>query len=134
MSKTFGKIEIAVAGVTFNNRQNKLWHLYKYDKGAYLTLRREKNNAHDANAVAVIAHTPLTNTHFCIGYLPANISCWVAAAIDEGRMLRCYRIKVDNKNQPLVVGVGRKGNNLGCHFNLVYEIPQQQVAVAYTTN
>ena len=61
MSKmTFGKITFNVAGVTFEKRQGKLWNLRKAEndptKKIFLSLRREKNNERDKNAIAVIAH------------------------------------------------------------------------------
>ena len=99
--KIMGTAQMKIAGTTFNNRQGKLWQLKKAEK-AYLTLRREPTNKHDANAIRVYAHTLNGEkvTHFEIGYVPAEKAEWLAPAIDAGKYVRVtnYEVHVHSKN------------------------------------
>lgn len=120
------KIEVKVAGTTFNNRQGKLWNLRKNEKDAYVMLRREINNEHDKNAIAVIAVTG--KTHAKIGYVPANVALWLAPKLDAHQFVRVYR--PDSKQ--FVTGGTKNCKNLGCTIKIVYDIekPVMQVAPA----
>lgn len=125
-NKTFGKIEIAVAGVTFENRQGKLWNLRKAEnagQNVYCSLRREPKNERDTNAIAVIAHTE--NSNFKIGYVPANVACWLAKRMDNGLVVRAY---ATDKGAKFVHG--NKGQNLGVALKVVYELGANEVAKA----
>ena len=49
-------VETKVAGVTFGRRQEAIEHLSRYSaEEIHIVLKRERNNAYDRNAVAVIA-------------------------------------------------------------------------------
>lgn len=138
-NKTFGKAFINVAGTSFANRQGALQNLRKHDEGAYITLRREKANTEDANAIKVIAHTKNANgtwTHACVGYVPAKTALWLAPKMDAGLTIRCVR-RHDAEKKPMkfVVGSGRGDYKLGCAFTILHEInkiaaPAEAVAVA----
>lgn len=129
MSKmAFGKITFNVAGVTFEKRQGKLWNLRKAEndptKKIFLSLRREKNNERDKNAIAVIAHIS-SGKHpvFKIGYVPANIAGWLAPRMDNGLMVRAYAKSKDTKFVH-----GGSGRNLGVTLKVVYELLPSEVA------
>lgn len=130
-NKIFGKVNVKVAGTTFEGRQGKLWNLRKAENAGnkcYCTLRREPKNERDVNAIAVIAHIEEGAT--CkIGYVPANIACWLAKRMDAGLIVRAY---AEDKNAKFVHG--NKGQNLGATIKIVYEIAPTEVAVASTEN
>lgn len=109
--KIMGTAKMHLTGVTFANRQGKLWALKKADT-AYLTLKREPNNEHDPNAIKVLAHT-ITNNKikvFEIGYVPAEKAKWLAPAMDDGKYIR-----ITNFNM-----TGYKP--LGVEFTLIHEL------------
>lgn len=85
----FAKIvDVKLAGPSFY--QEQLWALRKADK-AYLTLRREPNNKHDANAIQVLAHAISKNgkqSVYQIGYVPKNMAVWLAKAMDKNMIVR----------------------------------------------
>lgn len=126
MTKTFGKVTTKVAGVTFKNRQGKLWNLRKAENAGqkvFCSLRREPNNEYDRCAIAVLAHTE--NSTFKIGYVPKNIAIWLAPRMDNGLLVRAYATE---KNAKFVHG--NKGQNLGVSIKIVYELTE---AVAVET-
>ena len=126
-NKTFGKVTVKVAGTTFEKRQGKLWNLRKAENAGekcYCTLRREPKNDRDTNAIAVIAH--IEDGATCkIGYVPANVACWLAKRMDAGLIVRAY---AEDTGAKFVHG--NKGQNLGATIKIVYEIAQAEAAVA----
>ena len=129
MSKpAFGKITFNVAGVTFEKRQGKLWNLRKAEndptKKIFLSLRREKNNERDKNAIAVIAHiSEGKQPIFKIGYVPANVAGWLAPRMDNGLIVRAY-----SKTKDAKFVHGGNGHNLGVTLKVVYELLPSEVA------
>lgn len=122
MAKTVcNKIEFNIAGTTFEGRQGKLWNLRKHDKGAYVMLRREKNNKYDPNAIAVIAVTG--KTHSKIGYVPKDKALWLAPKMDAGLLVRAYR----PASGKFVTGGSGKCKTLGCTISVVFDITQVKV-------
>lgn len=128
---TFGKMTVKAAGVTFQERQGKLWNIKKYAKahdGRIITmLRREKNNQYDPNAIAVLVQTDTTVAK--IGYVPADIAVWLAKKMDAGLTVRAYHGHVTDglRTTP-------KNKTLGFTFDICHEIPRRQrVAVALAT-
>lgn len=117
-TNVYGKVTIRTAGTTFENRQGILWNLRKHEKNAYLTLRREKNNPNDPNAIAIIAHPEGTRPGK-IGHVPKETAKWLAKYMDEGSLVRAYRVKT---NAPYVIGAGTKTCSLGCQLKIVYEL------------
>ncbi len=113
---TMGKINLNATGTTFQNRQGGLWNLRKHSDGAYITLRREKNNDRDKNAIAVIAHAKGTKPSK-VGYVPADKALWLAPRMDNGQIVKAYH--------PQVVGYGKK---LGLNFDIVYDIAKPIVS------
>lgn len=133
-NKVFGKVTIRVAGTTFEGRQGKLWNLRKAEnagKHVYITLRREPNNERDKNAIAVLAHIEDEKkiVAFKIGYVPANVACWLAKRMDAGLIVRAY---AEDKGAKYVHG--NKGQNLGATIKIVYEIAETEKAVATVEN
>ena len=100
---------IRVAGVTFDGRQGKLVTLKKASNGAYLTLRRERSNPHDPNAVAVIAVLP-NGTHMKIGYVPKSHNAELARILDSGERTRVRQFAV----------IGGAGYNYGCEMKVAF--------------
>lgn len=125
MAKTFGKLNVKAAGVTFEGRPGKLWNIRKYMcTGAPITtmLRREPGNERDPHAIAVLVQTDQTVAK--IGYVPANIAFWLSQKMDQGLSVRAYH--------GTVTGGTGKAKNLGFTFEIVHEIPV--VATVPATN
>jgi hypothetical protein len=73
-------VETKVAGVTYGNRQRAIEHLARYQpEQISITLIRERENAHDVNAVAVVA-TVEGKGSYTMGYLPRALGLHRAAA------------------------------------------------------
>ena len=120
--KIFGKATMKLAGVSFDNRQGKLQNV-RTAKSAFLTVRRDKKNEKDPNAVKVLAHTTSKNgkkSVFCIGYIPAEKAVWVANALDNNKIVRISKFEI--------TGGGKA--TLGCNITLVHELYETEVADA----
>jgi hypothetical protein len=81
-----------VHGVCFENRYEKLVALAKGDP---LYLQREHGSRIDANAIRVM--DPRVEQ---LGYLPAEISRWLAPLIDQGNPIRARVHRVSRKDIP----------------------------------
>lgn len=81
-----------VHGVCFENRYRKLGEL---SKGDPLYLQREHGSRIDANAIRVM--DPRVEQ---IGYLPAEISRWLAPLIDQGNPIRARVHRVSREDIP----------------------------------
>lgn len=121
MKKAMGTISTKATGVTFQNRQGKLWNVRMHEDNAVVMLRREKNNANDPNAIAVLVKTG--NTIAKVGYVSKNYTYFLAKIMDEGKIVRAYPQKDKNGNKKkLVVGEGKNGQYLGLQFKIIYEL------------
>ncbi len=79
------KVEIKAAGVTAGKRQEALKHLKNYKKeDIRLTLRRERDNPFDKNAVSIIVSVRYRG-NYRVGYLPKALSVFIAPLIDAGK-------------------------------------------------
>ena len=77
-------IQTKTAGVTYGNRQKLLERLARYSpEDITVTLRREQNNAHDRNAVQVIAAVKGKGSAV-LGYLNRQPAAAVAPLMDKG--------------------------------------------------
>ncbi|MDE5936922.1 MAG: HIRAN domain-containing protein [Ruminococcus sp.] len=77
-------VSTRVAGTTFDNRQNVLAFLKSYQaEQVSIRLMRDRSNAFDKNAVAVIA-TVKGKVSAVIGYLPKAVADIVAVLMDKG--------------------------------------------------
>jgi hypothetical protein len=92
-----------IAGVTFGNRQTALSHLTKYPpETVTVALRREADNQHDANAVAV--DVSVNNSRaVSLGYIPREWAELIAPIIDAGVALTAVFKEVTG-------GIGHKLN------------------------
>lgn len=83
-------IECAVAGISFGGGQHIAYNLrdaVNSGKTAWVELRRKSDNAHDPNAIEVVAHaTPRPHGH--VGYIPAELAKQLAPIIDSGGYVR----------------------------------------------
>ena len=78
-------VETKVCGVTFGSRQKAIEHLNRYNPSdIYITLKRERNNQNDRNAIAVIA-TVNGKGSYCMGYLSRALAAFVAPLMDSGK-------------------------------------------------
>jgi len=78
-------VEARVTGVTFERWQEAIAHLTRYDDSRIrITLRRERDNAHDTAAVAVVA-TVAGKGSYRMGYLPCPLAAVVSALSDAHR-------------------------------------------------
>ena len=95
-----------VAGVTFENRQGKLHNMRRARAHKYLTLRRDANNGHDANAIAVIGHI-YGGAHAQIGYLPAKLAEKLAPKMDAGEKVsvKGFKIHGGTEEKPTLGGL-----------------------------
>lgn len=82
-----------VAGTTFRGRQGYICYLNRNRANAYCSLRREANNAADANAIAVIGHVR-GGKHVMLGYVPRELAAQLAPVMDAGRTVWCDNFKV----------------------------------------
>ncbi len=81
-------IETKATDVTYGKRQKALEHLRRYkNTDITLHLKREKDNIHDNNAIAVIA-TVKNKGSYCIGYIPRILAGFLAPLIDSGRSVQ----------------------------------------------
>lgn len=77
-------IQTKTAGVTYGNRQKLLERLARYSpEDITVTLRREQDNAHDRNAVQVIAAVKGKGSAV-LGYLNKQLAAAVAPLMDKG--------------------------------------------------
>lgn len=73
-----------VSGTSFDNRQNVLQLLCKYNPARIsVKLVRDRLNAFDSNAIAVTAAVK-GKVSAVIGYLPKAVACVIAALMDKG--------------------------------------------------
>lgn len=82
-----------VAGTTFNGRQGYICYLNRNKSRAYCSLRRERTNKADANAIAVIGHVR-GGKHVMLGYVPRELAAQLAPVMDAGRTVWCDGFKV----------------------------------------
>ncbi|MBQ8349437.1 MAG: HIRAN domain-containing protein [Ruminococcus sp.] len=77
-------VSTKVAGTSFDNRQNVLALLAKYNPAdVSVKLVRDRSNTFDSNAVAVTAAVK-GKVSAVIGYLPKAVASVVAALMDKG--------------------------------------------------
>lgn len=110
------KGETKVAGVTFGQRQGMLANLMQLENAkykVYLTLRREKKNKNDNNAILVIGHCDIVHRHVPIGYVPKELAKELAPIMDAKQKIWVYEKKIGHYrfNGKLI---------LNCEFKYAY--------------
>jgi hypothetical protein len=82
-----GTVESKVVGVTHGKRQTALEHLTQYPtERVSVTLQRERTNAYDRNAIAVIARVEGRGA-FVVGHLPRTLAAVIAPLMDAGKVV-----------------------------------------------
>ena len=96
-----------VAGVTYGKRQQAIEHLTHYrPENIRISLYRDKANAYDSNAVAVIA-TVRGKGSYTMGYLPKALAAFIAPLMDAGRTITSRLASIKGTNEPyLNYGLG----------------------------
>ena len=95
-------VETKVVGVTHGKRQQALHNLRQYSpESISIDLRRERDNKHDSNAIAVIA-TVESKGSYCMGYLPKVVSAFIAPLMDAGKHINSIYNNVRGGYSPLV--------------------------------
>ena len=90
-------IEVGIAGVTFEGRQDVLRRMYQaQEDGAALSgrLSREPDNPYDPNAVRVY----IGEMH--VGYIPKALAAKLAARIDAGEAVTVARAHIIRGGDP----------------------------------
>lgn len=78
------KMEVRAAGVTHGNRQTLLERLTRYNSDDItVTLRREQSNAHDRNAIQIVAAVRNKGAAV-IGYINRELAAALAPLLDKG--------------------------------------------------
>lgn len=108
MTKNTRSVRFHAAGVTFNRRQDFLCGLQAARK-ARLSLVREPRNAHDANAIKILANT---GHRFMIGYVPREVARTLAPIMDGGTFVRIADWGV----------VGGRGLSRGVSIEVHYDV------------
>lgn len=120
-------ITFKVAGVTFDNRQCNIGYLRKQIKASidnneqvyYITYRREKDNIHDSNAIAVYAHIIKTKKRVQLGYIPRELAKEIAPLIDSGKKIFTHTANI----------LG--GRILGVEITISLYTPRTNINIAY---
>lgn len=88
-------ITVRVAGVTFENRQERLQFLQQFKReDLVITLEREPDNQYDSNAVKVVVHIKPIRRRTAIGYLPKELANPLAKVLDSGIQIRDTQMQV----------------------------------------
>lgn len=94
-----------VAGVTQSRRQTAIEHLRRYNtEDINITLVRDKRNAYDDNAVAVVA-TVKGKGSYTMGYLPRAMAMFVAPLLNAGKAVTSHYRAVRTKAINLPYGL-----------------------------
>ena len=81
------KLRTNVSGVTFENRQQALGRLERYEpENINVTLERDKWNGHDTNAIKVNVSVN-GGREYHLGYIPRKLATLAAALMDKGAEL-----------------------------------------------
>lgn len=76
---------IRAAGVTFENRQERLEFLRKFQmQDLSVTLERDSQNKHDNNAIRIVVHIKPISRKTVIGYVPEGLAKELSKVIDTG--------------------------------------------------
>lgn len=89
-----------VAGTTFNNRQGYICYIAKNSNKAYVSVRRDKNNKFDANAIKVIGHVN-GGKHVELGFIPKELAAKIAPVMDSGKRpwVEDFKVVCGGKNR-----------------------------------
>ncbi len=89
-----------VSGVTYGKRQQAIEHLTHYcPENIRISLYRDRTNAYDSNAIAVIA-TVRGKGSYTMGYLPKALSAFIAPLMDAGKTIISRFTEVRGTGEP----------------------------------
>jgi ADP-ribosylglycohydrolase len=94
-------VDTKAAGVTHGRRQQALAHLERYPAGMVsVSLIRERENAFDKNAVAVVASVAGKGS-YVVGYVPRMLAAFLAPLMDAGKGVQASYRAVTGGFDPL---------------------------------
>lgn len=93
-------ISTHIAGTTFNHRQGYICYLAKNANNAYVSVRRDKHNQFDMNAIKVIGHVD-NGKHVELGFVPRELAAQIAPVLDTGKRVwvNDFKIVCGGKNR-----------------------------------
>ena len=93
------EIDSKVSGISLPNRQRAAERLTRYaPESVRISLRRDKGNEYDNNAVAVMASVNGSNA-YQMGYLPRGLAMYIAPLMDAGKAVAATFKQVTGKYQ-----------------------------------
>ena len=93
-------VSTKVAGVTYGKRQKALEHLRHYrPENIRISLFRDRENANDVNAIAVIA-TVWGKGSYTMGYLPKALAAFIAPLMDAEKNIISRFCEVRGTGEP----------------------------------
>lgn len=97
-------VNTKVAGITFGERQTAcaiMMRAKQHGERVYVSLRREKKNPYDKNAVKVLMHCPARKLHYTIGYVPKAQSTQLAPSMDDGKkpFVLSHELRYNNRDR-----------------------------------
>lgn len=91
-----------VSGVTYGKRQQAIEHLTYYrPENIRISLYRDRDNAYDSNAIAVIA-TVRGKGAYTMGYLPKALAAFIAPLMDAGKNITSRFCEVRGTGDPYI--------------------------------
>lgn len=86
---------VRAAGTTFENRQERLEFLKQFKQNDLtVTLERESDNVHDADAIKIIVHILSISRKTVIGYVPKGLTKELAKVIDAGIQVKASLMQI----------------------------------------
>jgi ADP-ribosylglycohydrolase len=93
-------VSTKVSGVTYGKRQQAIEHLTHYHpENIRISLYRDRTNAYDNNAIAVIA-TVKGKGSYTMGYLPKALAAFIAPLMDKGKQIASRFTRVKGLYEP----------------------------------
>lgn len=88
-------LTIKAAGVTFENRQERLEFLRKFrPDDLSVTLEREPSSKYDSNAIRIVVHILPLSRRTVIGYVPRRIARDLKDILDMGIQVKAALVKI----------------------------------------
>ena len=88
-------ITVKAAGVTFDNRQERLHFLKQFkQEDLTVTLERERNNKFDSNTIQIVVHIKPIRRRTVIGYIPKGLTRELFKVIDMGIQVKASLMQI----------------------------------------
>lgn len=86
---------VRAAGVTFENRQERLEFLKKFHReDLSVTLERDIQNQYNSNAIRIVVHINSISRRTIIGYVPEGLAKELAKVIDTGIQVKAVLMQI----------------------------------------